>query len=241
MQQIGEVARAAGVSVRTLHHWEEVGLVVPAGRGPNGYREYGERDVARVRSVVAWRELGLSLDDIRLLLNDGVTTDLLEQQHALLTEEADRVVARRDAVRRALEGRRMGIELDPAEAREVFGDRDPGEHADEVEERWGGSDAYAESHRRTSSYSKDDWLRLGAEQEDLEARMAAAMASGEPGVKLAREHQALISRWFYACTPEIHLGLAEMYVTEPRFQAHYDERAPGLAQWLRNAIVEAHA
>jgi DNA-binding transcriptional MerR regulator len=239
--QVGDVARATGVSVRTLHHWEEVGLVAPSGRTAKGYRAYADADVARVRSVVAWRELGLSLDDIRLLLAEGVTTARLEAQHARLVAEGERIASMAGAVARALEARRMGIELDPAEVRAVFGDADPTEHAAEAEQRWGGTDAYAESHRRTSTYSKDDWLRMRAEQDDLEGRMAAAMAAGEPGVDLAREHQELISRWFYDCTPETHLGLAEMYVGDDRFRQHYERRAAGLAEWLRNAIVAAHA
>ena len=233
--QIGEVARATGVSVRTLHHWESVGLVSPSRSG--SYRSYDESDVARVRSVLAWRALGLSLDGIR----NGATTAQLEQQHALLVAEAARVAAMTDAVRRALEARSMGIELDPSEITEVFGDKDPSRHAGEARERWGDTDAYAESHRRTSSYSKDDWARMRAEQEDLERRMAAAMAAGSDGVELAREHQDLISRWFYACTPEIHLGLADTYVGDERFRDHYDRRAEGLAAWLRNAIVAAHS
>lgn len=234
---VGEVAASTGVSVRTLHHWEQVGLVTPAGRRTNGYRVYDDTDVARVRSVVAWRQLGLSLDDIRVLLASGVTTAVLEEQLRLLDDEADRVARTRAAVARALEARRMGVELDPAEILEVFGEHDPAAHAAEAEQRWGSSEAWAESKRRTSSYTKHDWVRMRAEQEDLEARMALAMAAGESGHDLAKEHRQLITRWFYDCTPEIHAGLADMYVGDERFTAHFDRRAPGLAQWLRDAIV----
>ena len=238
--QIGKLARATGVTVRTLHHWEALGLV-RAARSSNGYRRYDDADVARVRAVVAWRELGLSLEDIRALLADGVTTARLEEHRDRLAAETARLVAMSAAVERALEARAMGIELDPSEVMEVFGDDDPSAHASEVRERWGETEAYRESHRRTSTYTKEDWLRMRAEQEDLEARMAAAMGAGDDGVALAREHQELISRWFYTCTDEIHLGLAEMYVADDRFREHYDSRAPGLASWLRNAIVAAHA
>lgn len=115
------------------------------------------------------------------------------------------------------------------------------EFAAEAEERWGGSDAYRESQRRTSTYTKDDWVRMRGEQDDLEGRMAAAMAAGDSGLVMAEEHRQLIDRWFYPCSPEMHVALAEMYVADERFAAHYDRRAPGLAQWLRNAIVVAHA
>ena len=236
---VGQVARATGVSVRTLHHWEQVGLIAPTVRRDNGYRAYDEGALTRIRAVLAWRELGLSLDDIRVLLDGGAATEVLEEQLALLEEEGRLVAQRRAAVVRALEARKVGIELDPAEVRMVFGDADPSEHAEEASARWGDTDAYAESHRRTSSYTKDDWQRMRAEQEDLESRMAAAMAAGEDGRALAEEHRALISRWFYDVSPEMHLGLGELYVADERFAAHYDRRAPGLAQWLRDAITAA--
>src|SRR5689334_25101109 len=101
MQTVGQVATATGVSVRTLHHWEQVGLVTPVGRGTNGYRSYDDSDVARVRTVVAWRGLGLSLDDIRVLLESGVSTDVLQERLELLDTEAARLARMRAAVVRA--------------------------------------------------------------------------------------------------------------------------------------------
>jgi DNA-binding transcriptional MerR regulator len=241
MRTIGQVAAEAGVSVRTLHHWEQVGLVPPPARRGNGYRAYDEAHVARVRAAVAWRALGLSLEDIRLLLESGATTQVLEEQLRHLDTEQHRLEQVRRAVVQALEARRMGIELDPAEIREVFGDEDPAQHASEAEQRWGDTEAWAESQRRTSSYTKEDWLRMRAEQEDLEARMAEAMRNGEDGRDLALEHRALMTRWFHDVSPEMHVQLAEMYVGDERFTAHYDRRAPGLAQWLRDAVVQAYA
>ena len=237
--QIGDLARASGVTVRALRHWEELGLL-SAGRAANGYRRYDEADLDRVRSVAAWRDLGLSLDDIRRGLVAGVDSQQLLEHRARLVAEAARLLAQADAVDRALEGRSMGIELDPAEVAAVFGEDDPGRHAAEARERWGDTEAFEESRRRVSSYGKQDWLRMRAEQEDLEQRMAAAMAAGDDGAELAREHQALVSRWFYACSDEIHLGLAELYLADERFREHYDRRAPGLAQWLHDAIGLAH-
>jgi DNA-binding transcriptional MerR regulator len=246
-QTVGQVARAAGISVRTLHHWEQVGLVRPSGRTANGYRAYGAQDVERVRKVLAWRELGLPLADIRALLEGGATTAQLHGHLGALRAEGARIAAMTATVERALEARRMGIELDPAEIREVFGeegrldpDQDPTRHAAEAQERWGSTDAYQQSQRRTSSYGKQDWLRMRAEQGDLESRMAAAMLAGEAGEQLAEEHRLLVDRWFYDCPPEMHVQLGEMYVADERFTAHYDRRAPGLARWLRNAIVAAH-
>jgi MerR family transcriptional regulator, thiopeptide resistance regulator len=123
---------------------------------------------------------------------------------------------------------------------EVFGDHDPTEHADEVRERWGETDAYRQSRQRTSSYGKDDWLRIKAEQEAIEARLAAAMAAGLPAdgpeaMDAAEAHRRQIGN-FYACSSEMHVGLAEMYLADPRFTAHYEQRASGLAQYVHDAI-----
>jgi len=125
---------------------------------------------------------------------------------------------------------------------EVFGDFDPTEHAEEAEQRWGGTDAYTESRRRTSSYRKEDWLQIKAEAGAVEQRLAAALASGLPAdraeaMAAAEAHRAHISRWFYDCGYDIHRGLAQMYVADERFAAHYDRQAAGLAQYVHDAII----
>jgi MerR family transcriptional regulator, thiopeptide resistance regulator len=141
-----------------------------------------------------------------------------------------------------MEARKMGINLNPEEMLEVFGEFDPTQFADESEQRWGDTEAYAESARRTAKYSKSDWLRIRAEAEAIEAALASAMSAGlavdsEEAMDLAEQHRQHIGRWFYDCTYEIHRGLAEMYVADARFAAHYDGRAPGLSTFVRDAII----
>src|SRR5690606_16615466 len=140
------------------------------------------------------------------------------------------------------EARQMGIDLTPEELFEVFGEQDPTQYAEETEQRYGDSDAYAESQRRTSRYRKDDWQRILAEQEQVTARLAEAMsadlpADSEEAMDAAEAHRQHISRWYYDCTYEIHRGLGDMYVSDPRFTAHYEKHAPGLAAYVRDAIV----
>ena len=135
----------------------------------------------------------------------------------------------------------MGIELDPHELREVFGDEDPTQHAEEARERWGDTDAYVQSHARTSSYSKADWLEVKAEGEDVERRFAEALSVGLPAddpavTAIAEDHRQHISRRFYDCSPQMHACLADMYVADERFAAHYDRRAAGLAQYVHDAV-----
>ncbi|SNR47060.1 TipAS antibiotic-recognition domain-containing protein [Blastococcus mobilis] len=158
-----------------------------------------------------------------------------------LRDRLERTQAMVAAVEKEMEARQMGISLTPEERFEVFGEHDPAEYDAEVEERWGETDAYAQSKRRTAAYTKDDWVRIKAEGDDVEARFAAALQAGvapdsEQAMDLAEEHRQQITRNFYDCPPEMHGGLGRMYVEDERFTAHYEQRAPGLAQYVSTAV-----
>jgi hypothetical protein len=145
------------------------------------------------------------------------------------------------AVERAMEAQKMGISLTPEERFEVFGEQDPTRYAEEAEQRWGDTDAHRESMRRTSRYTKEDWLKIKAEAAELNERVRAAYTSGvgsdsEAAMNLAEEHRQQINRWYYDCGYEIHRGLAAMYLADPRFTRNYEDIAPGLAQWWHDAI-----
>jgi MerR family transcriptional regulator, thiopeptide resistance regulator len=144
-------------------------------------------------------------------------------------------------VEKEMEARAMGMSLTPEEKFEVFGEFDPDQYEGEVQERWGETDAYAQSKRRTSSYTKEDWVRIKQEGEDVEARFAAALQAGVPAdseqaMDVAEAHRQQISRNFYDCPPAMHAGLGRMYVEDERFAAHYERRAPGLAQYVSEAV-----
>lgn len=115
---------------------------------------------------------------------------------------------------------------------------------DEARERWGGSAEYAESMRRTRGYGEAEWRAIREEADEIAAEFAALMAAGadpagpEAG-ELARRHREHISRWFYDCSPQIHRGLGELYVADPRFTKNWDKHAPGLAVYVRDAILSA--
>lgn len=240
---VGEVARVAGVTVRTLHHYDEIGLLSPVRRSPAGYRLYGEAELARLQRILCYRELGFELDKIAAILDDPDIdpVDHLCRQHALLTGRIERLQEMAAAIEKTMEARKMGINLTPDEIFEVFGD-DPTAHADEAEQRWGDTDAWRESHRRTATYGKDDWRAIRQEADEIESRFAAALAAGqsptgEGVLDIAEEHRQHISRWFYDCPPATHRELGEMYVADPRFAAHYEDRAAGLAQFVSTAVV----
>jgi MerR family transcriptional regulator, thiopeptide resistance regulator len=244
---VGAVARLAGVTVRTLHHYDEIGLLGASGRSEAGYRRYGDADVERLQRILFYRELGFGLEQIRNVMTDGDADAVahLRRQHAMLLDRIERLKRMAAAVEKAMEARTMGINLTPEERLEVFGDFDPEEHAAEAEERWGGTDAYRESQRRVARYTKGDWERIKAQGQAAVEQVVAAMNAGKPAdspeaMAGAEAHRKQIDEAFYECSYELHLGLAEMYIADARFTATYERIAPGLAQYLHDAI-EANA
>jgi len=199
---VGELAAVAHVSVRTLHHYDEIGLLVPSARTQAGHRRYGDADVSRLQQILFYRELDFSLDAIAEMLAEPGTTvdDHLRRQHRLLREQIDH---RRDllaAIEKEMEARQMGISLSREEQFEIFGtDKVSGEWADEARDRWGDTDAFKESQRRTSAYTKQDWQRLKEESDAGLIAFRDAMTSGLPatsdeGMQLAESHRAVRSR-----------------------------------------------
>jgi DNA-binding transcriptional MerR regulator len=240
---VGQVARLSGITVRTLHHYDEIGLLTPGERTHAGYRRYTDADLVRLQQILLYRELGFPLEEIAVILDRPETDELthLCRQHELLTHRAQRLHDVIAAVERAIQARTMNITLTPEERFEVFGDFEPSDHDAEVERRWGHTDEYAQSRRRMSTYTKADWLELKTEataiNDDLVAALKAGLpADGKHAMDLAERHRGHITRWFYTCPYELHRCLGDMYVDDPRFTATFDALAPGLAGYLRQAI-----
>ncbi|RZE11061.1 MerR family transcriptional regulator [Streptomyces albidoflavus] len=240
---VGQVAAVAGVTVRTLHHYDAIGLLSPSGRSAAGHRRYGDGDLDRLQRILFHRALGFALDEIAALLDDPDADPRahLRRQHALLTDRIETLRRMADAVAAAMEAAQMGINLTPEEKFEVFEGYDPDQYADEARQRWGHTDAYRESQRRTASYTKADWQRLKDEFDALHARVAEPLAQGVPAdapeaMDAAEEHRRFIDGAHYPCDARMHTCLADMYVADPRFTATYEAIRPGLAQYLHDAI-----
>ncbi|MFD7546001.1 MerR family transcriptional regulator [Streptomyces sp. NPDC059578] len=241
---VGRVAGFAGVTVRTLHHYDEIGLLPPSERSPAGHRRYGEADLDRLQQILFYRELGFPLEEVAVLLDDpdADPREHLRRQHDLLTARIDRLRLMAAAVETAMEARSMGIDLTPEEKFEVFGDFDPDAHEEEVQERWGGTEAHRESRRRTGAYTKDDWARVGREFAAIHRRMGDLLVQGveadsPAAMDVAEDHRRFISDTSYACGYEMHVALGEMYVADERFTATYEAIEPGLAGYLRDAML----
>jgi DNA-binding transcriptional MerR regulator len=240
---VGQVAQLSGLTVRALHHYDEIGLLSPTERTPAGYRVYASADLARLRQILYYRELGFALDEIAAILAEADVASHLRRQHKLLRERIARLSAMVAALEKEMEAQHMGISLTPEEQFEIFGtDEAGGEWAQEAEQRWTDTDAYRQSARRTEAYGKAEWLAIKAEADARLRDFAEALRSGVPpdstrAMDLAEAHRRHISQWFYECSYEVHRGLAEMYTADERFAKHYEDVAPGLAQYVHDAIT----
>lgn len=239
---VGEVARIAGVTVRTLHHYDDIGLLCPSARSHAGYRLYDHGDLERLQRILAYRRFGMELDKIAAILDDPDVdpVEYLRRQHDVLSARRAQITRMIETLEKTMEAHKLGIQLDPEEMFEVFGEEDPTRHADEVVQRWGDGDAYRESRRRAATYTKADWQAMKAEADDHNRRLVAALRAGvapdsAEAMDLAEEHRRHIGRWFYDCPPGRHRALAEMYVTDARFTRFYEDLAPGLARWVHDA------
>jgi DNA-binding transcriptional MerR regulator len=241
--KVGDVAKLAHVSVRTLHHYDETGLLVPSERSEAGYRLYTPEDLERLQQVLFHKELGFGLEEIRDLMADAAfdRREALIAQRDQIAMRALRLEAMLGLIDKTLASLEGGIPMKEEEMFEVFGDFDPSEHEEEVKERWGDTDAYKESARRTKGYSKEDWQRFKDENDAISATIASLMdegvASDDPRAMDAVDRARLqIDTWFYPCSHKMHVGLGEMYIADPRFTANYEKIQVGMAQYVYDAI-----
>ncbi|MBE2998217.1 MerR family transcriptional regulator [Nocardiopsis sp. HNM0947] len=239
---VGRAASLAGVTVRTLHHWDEIGLVHPSGRSPAGYRLYTAADLSRLHRVVVHRELGLSLEETARLLDapPEESADALLHQRDRLRARIDRLQGMADALDRLAEARESGLLLSAEDQVAVFGrDWNP-DWAQQARTRWGHTEQWAQYTERAAERTADDWRRITAGVEAFNADLAEAVRSGiDPGSErahtLAERHRASIAEYF-DCTRSMHVIIGRMYAEDPGFRDHLESLEPGTADWLRTAI-----
>jgi MerR family transcriptional regulator, thiopeptide resistance regulator len=244
---VGQVAEQLGVTVRTLHHYDEIGLLVPGERTPAGYRLYTAANLTRLQHVVVYRRLGFSLEEIAALLTEQAAADTgavighLRRQRDAVMSRLDEMQDLVTAIDQALEKEMSGNKLTRQEQKELFGDSFSDDYAAEAQERWGETEAWQQSQGRTSKYTKEDWVEVKAETDAINAAFASAMADGEPptserAMDAAEQHRLNIHNRFYDLTPEFHRNLGDMYLADPRFTKGYEDIRPGLARYVRDAI-----
>ncbi|MET8570359.1 MerR family transcriptional regulator [Streptomyces sp. NPDC004783] len=244
---VGQVSAFAGVTVRTLHHYDKAGLLSPGDRSPAGYRLYGDADLVRLQQILFYRELGFSLDEIAAILEDP-TADALEhlrERQKRLREEIARLQRLAEVAERAIEVQQTGVRLTPEERFEVFGEVTFDlSYATEAELKWARSQGQRESMARAAAHTKEDWRQLMGEAATWRAELLAAFDDGEPSdgeraMDLAEEHRLHISRWFTSCPPDMHRRIADDFVADPRafsLVVPPSQQRPGLAAYTHRAV-----
>jgi MerR family transcriptional regulator, thiopeptide resistance regulator len=244
---VGEAAQLSKVSVRTLHHYDEIGLLAPSTRTEAGYRLYEDADLARLHQIMLFRELGFSLDEIRRVMLDPTfdRTEALTAQRSLLAEKVRRTNTMLAAIDAAIASAERGLMMSDQERTEMFGELfdgfNPDDYEDEVQERWGDTEAYKQSAARTKRYTKADWAAIKAEMDENTAGFVALMDAGIPSdspeaVALAEAKRVHISKWFYDCPIEFYVNMAAIWVNDPRFTKNIDKAREGLAAYSYAAV-----
>ena len=232
---IKEFAQRTGVSVRTLHYYNEIGLLVPACVDKNtGYRYYDEKSLLRMQEILFYRELDFSLKSIGQILsspNYDAKQSLAEQRNLLILkkERLERLIS---AIDQAMKGENVMSAFDNSKFEA---------YKAEAKQRWGNTDAYRQHEEKTKDYTKGKWNDLAGEMNEIFAAFALCRKKGETpdsseAQNLVKALQNHITGNYYPCTKEILAGLGQMYVADERFRNNIDTNGSGTAQFVAEAI-----
>ena len=236
---IKEFADFTGVSVRTLHYYDEIGLLKPAVTDKdNGYRYYDNKSAERMFEIIFLRELDFSLKSIKDILSSQNYNkkEAFNQQRKLLTLKKERL----DKLIEALEKAEKG-EFDMKVLNNNQYENAKNAYEKEVKEKWGNTDAYKESQEKTAGYTKEKWQSTTDGLDSIMGEFASAMknsiaSDSDEAMSLADKLQQYITDNFYTCTKDILKGLGEMYVLDERFKANIDKHGEGTAEFIRSVI-----
>ena len=234
--QIKEFARFTGVSVRTLHYYDEIGLLKPSHVDKStGYRYYDEQSLLRMQEILFYRELDFPLKSIEEILSSPNydKTQALKEQKKLLILKKERLDNLISAIDGAMKGENVMKAFDNTEFEK---------YKAEAREKWGNTNAYQEHAEKTKSYSKDKWNDLAAGLDAIMGRFAESMKNGDApdsdaAQDLVKALQSHITEHYYHCTKEILFGLGQMYVADDRFRQNIDKHADGTAAFICQAIT----
>ncbi len=241
-----KLAKLSGVSTRTLRFYDELGLLRPARVNTSGYRLYGQHEVDRLQQILFYRALGMKLTDIAdTLAQPGFDhAEALRRHRAALLarrEEVDRLLTNVERSLNELEG---GTKMTDNEKFEGFRrkliDENEKKYGKEIRAKYG-DEAVNQSYQQLGNMTEAQYREQEALGQRIIETLLAAQATGDPAGPLAQEAAALHRQWLAAWwghySPEAHAGVAQMYVDDPRFTAYYDAHRPGLAAFLRDAVV----
>lgn len=238
MLKIHEAAKLTGVTVRTLQYYDRIGLLPPSELTEAGYRLYDQHSLEVLQQILFFRELNFPLQQIKKILYDPGydQAQALQKQKELLTmerERLDRLIALADSTLKGDQSMNFA-DFDKTEIEKA-----KQKYADEVKARWGNTDAYAESERKTKAYGTEEWKAVNERGEAILRAFGehgTEPPDGEAAQDLVRRWQQHISDSFYTCTDEILSGLGQMYVGDARFTENIDRFGEGTAAFMAKAI-----
>ncbi|MFH8365724.1 MerR family transcriptional regulator [Streptomyces sp. NPDC018031] len=243
---VGQVSARLGVTVRALHHWDEIGLARPSLRTAAGYRLYTAGDLGRLHRIVVYREIGLGLDGIRTVLDDSTAdvTGALRAQRAQVAERIDRLRQLGAGLDRMIDAHERGLLLTVEQQATIFGPRWNPDWPAEARQRYGDTTQWRQYAERSASRDPAEWQAVADAVAGLDRALGDAMDAGvTPGSpeanQLVERHREVFASYF-PLTREMQVCLGRMYEADPGFAAHYDGIRPGLATWFRR-IVDAGA
>ena len=229
--QIKEFAELTGVSVRTLHYYDEIGLLKPSEvDAQNGYRFYDEKSLERMQEILFYRELDFSLKTIAQILSspDYDKQQALTRQRKLLLAKKERL----EQLINALDGLEKGEGFMKNNEYEKL----KNEYAEEVRQRWGSTDAYKESQQRNTDFNKAAVLLDEVFEEFAELNRSGISPDNEAAKIQVEKLQRCITENFYTCTNEILAGLGQMYAADVRFKTNIDKHGVGTAEFVSQCI-----
>lgn len=236
--KINEVAKLSGVTVRTLHYYDQIGLLPPSEITETGYRIYNNQALDTLQQILFFRELDFSLTDIKKIMTNPNydRAEALDKHKELLLQKRNRIDRLINLVNNTIKGAEpmsfKEFDISEIEAAKK-------EYAHEVKERWGGTAVFRESEEKTAAYGNEEWRTVTEEQAKLlkafgESRQLAP--DSETVQSLVEAWQAHITNCFYSCDKEILAGLGLMYAADERFIKNIDQHGEGTAAFMARAI-----
>jgi len=236
---IGSLSKLSGVSIRALHHYDQIGLLQPSEVAESGYRYYDDAAVERLWQILFYRELDFPLAEIGEILSSPSfdRNRALTEHLNLLTQKRSRLDRLIELVSNAMKGEQH-MEFKPFDTSEIDALRE--QYAEEAKARWGNTDAYRESAKRAAKWTDADKKRMETESGEIFSGFAAFVGTDPADARV----QALVARWkafisesYYDCTDEILAGLGQMYVADERFMKNIDKFGAGTAKLMSDAIT----
>ena len=239
---VKQLAELAGVSIRTLHHYDQIGLLAPATKAESGYRYYGQAELLRLQQILFYKELKYPLKQIKAILDnpDFDLMDSLKQQRQQILREADRLQQLLITIDKTIVGLQNQEQMiTDEELYEGFTSEQKEAYRQEVTERWG-ADKLQETEDRLRQLSSKEWTDVKAKGQAIEQLLADLMEQAHE-VQAPLVQKAIAEHYAHICTywtpnAQQYEGLGKMYVEDERFRAHYEQYAEGLAAYIYKAI-----